>query len=236
MSRKCIDLTGNKYGRLTVIERSESYISKSGIPKVKWLCKCDCGNTVNVLGVDLRRGNTKSCGCLNLEKSIEKISHYNKEHKSIHGHRNDRLYFIWESMKQRCNNPNCKEYNYYGAEGKIVCEEWQEFMPFYDWSMANGYADNLTIERIDRKKGYSPDNCKWATRKEQANNRRSNQLIEYKGRTQTMKQWAEEFGINYNTLWSRINKHDWNVTKAFTTPTRTKKTPVSNNQMLMLGE
>ncbi len=131
-----------------------------------------------------------------------------------------RLFGIWAKMKQRCYNPNNPKFPIYGAEGKMICDEWQHFEPFYTWAMANGYQDNLTIDRIDNSKGYSPDNCRWTTVKEQANNRRTCRIVEYNGKSQTIKQWSEELGIGYHTLIYRFNK-GWSADEAFTTPVGT---------------
>lgn len=120
-------------------------------------------------------------------------------------------------MKCRCTDTKNNKYYLYGGRGITVCDEWQEFMPFYDWAMANGYKDDLTIDRIDSDKGYSPDNCRWATYKEQNNHLKRNHTITYNGISLTMKQWADKTGVPYQTLAKRINKLGWNTEKALTT-------------------
>ena len=204
------DLTGKKFGKLTVIKRAPDRTTPKGDRKIMWLCNCECGNeNVIVYGGDLRSEHTKSCGCLCGQH---------------HGKSNERIYRIWKSMKDRCENPNCKSYKIYGAEGKRVCNEWMnDFQAFYDWAMANGYEEDLTIERIDGTKGYSPDNCKWATRTEQMNNVRYNRHLTYNGKTQTVAQWSRETGICYQTLACRLNELHWDVEKALTTPVKQKK-------------
>lgn len=203
---KIKDLTGQKFGKLTAIKRVDDYILKNGRHKIMWLCKCDCGNESIVRGEDLRSGHTKTCGC---------------SWGQYHGKSHEKIYKTWKSMKERCGNPNSKSYKIYGAEGKRVCSEWlHDFQAFYDWSMTNGYKDNLTIERIDGNKGYSPDNCKWATRTEQMNNIRNNKHLTYNGKTQTRAQWAREMNINYNTLIYRLDELKWDVEKALITPTK----------------
>mgnify|MGYP006992064717 CR=1 FL=1 len=205
---KFIDITGQKFNRLTAI----SIYGKNADNRITWLCKCDCGNEVVVAGKQLRSGQTKSCGC------------YNKELTTIrntkHGKRYTRLYRIWLLMKNRCNNPKDKYYYCYGGKGVKVCDEWtNNFESFYEWSIASGYNDKLSIDRIDSDKGYQPDNCRWTTNKEQQNNKTNNHYITYKGKTQSMKKWSEELKIDYSTLRNRINVYQWDIETALTAPT-----------------
>lgn len=202
---KLIDLTGQRFEKLTVIKRVEDKIYKGGRKFAQYLCKCDCGNTVKVTAANLRNGYVKSCGC------------YRKEIVEKHGQCGTRLYRVWSDMKQRCKNQNGTYYHIYGGKGISVCDEWQEFDNFYKWAIENGYKDELTIDRIDSNSNYEPSNCRWATQKEQQNNKSNNHLITYNGKTQTMKQWAEELDINYSTLVGRIVKHHWEIEKALTT-------------------
>ena len=199
---KCIDETGNKYGRLTVIERVKN--DKAG--NAKWRCMCECGKVVDVLALNLRKGTTQSCGCLNIERA--------KEANTTHGHYYKPIYGVWRNIKDRCYNHNNKSYGDYGGRGITVCAEWQDFQVFYDWAMSHGYNHNLTIDRIDNNNGYSPDNCRLVDMKTQSNNRRSNHLVTYKGKTQTISQWADELGIKYDTLLTRISKYHWNIERA----------------------
>ena len=201
------DLTGQKFGRLTVIERVEN--AKDG--QACWLCKCECGNTKRVKARDLRRGNTRSCGCLQKEYME---SDWNK----THGFRHTRIYKIWTDMKQRCFNSKDTHFRQYGGRGITVCDEWKDnFMSFYNWSMANGYTDDLTLDRIDNNKGYSPENCKYATRQEQANNRRSNHFLTYNNETHSLSDWSRIMGIKYSALLNRIRRN-WTIERALTTP------------------
>lgn len=202
---KLIDLTGRRFGRLLVIEK---YGHKG--KTVAWLCKCDCGTEVTVRGADLRRGVTQSCGCLHKEDLIER--------NTRHGLHSTRLYNIWGVMVQRCYNPNTHCYDAYGGRGIEICREWRDdFQAFYEWSMKNGYKENLTIDRMDNDKGYSPDNCRWVTRKVQANNTRRNHYITYNGETRTLSEWAGFLGFNPHTLGSRIYRGR-DINKALTTP------------------
>ena len=202
---KLIDLTGQTFDRLTVIRRNGS--TRDG--KALWECSCECGKMVIVCGKELRNEHTKSCGCLRKDKASE--CHI------THGKTNTKLFLVWQEMRKRCYNKNNKDYKDYGGRGITVCAEWLgDFQAFYDWSMANGYRENLTIERINTNGNYEPTNCKWATLKEQCNNRRSNNYITYNGKTQTLQQWADEYGIARSTLSSRIYKLHWNIEKALT--------------------
>lgn len=203
-----IDLTGRKFGRLTVIARAEN---KGEI--VFWLCECECGKVRVVQGCSLRSGRTKSCGCLQKEK----VAKMHETHGQACGN-HTRIYKIYHKIKGRCTKENDSCYKEYGGAGITLCDEWlNDFRTFYEWAMANGYADNLTIDRIDGTKGYSPDNCRWATYKVQNNNTSRNHLITYNGKSQTMAQWAEEMGINYGTLSARLNRSKWSIERALTT-------------------
>ena len=189
---KLIDLTGQRFNRLVVISIAPK--GKSG--EIRWHCECDCGNKTIVSAQHLKSGHTKSCGCYHNEMAKNKDIKHRK-----HGFVGSRLYRIWVCMKTRCYNTNDEHYSNYGARGITICDEWLHSFPaFAEWSITNGYADNLTIDRKDNNKGYSPDNCRWATAKEQTNNRRNTQLLEFNGEVKTLKEWSETTGIKYQTL------------------------------------
>lgn len=167
MSRKAELLTGQRFGRLVVTGKAEH--DKHG--HACWNCICDCGKEIAATSSNLKSGNTKSCGCLHNEK----LSKRNAETKTTHGMTRTRLHIIWCDMRARCSYEKDKCYHLYGGRGITVCEEWQKsFTAFRDWALENGYSDNLTLDRIDNDKGYSPENCKWSTHAEQRRNQRRN--------------------------------------------------------------
>ena len=159
---KMVDITGEKYGRLTAIRPTE----KRQNGKVVWLCECECGNETLVTSNRLRSGNTSSCGCLYTETRKGKLKH---------GGVGTRLYRIWKAMHTRCNNKNAKGYEYYGGRGIIICNEWigeHGFENFSKWAKQAGYKDNLTLDRINPNSNYYPENCEWITQAEQNRNTR----------------------------------------------------------------
>ena len=193
-----LDLTGQKFGRLTVIRLLDERTKNGG---KKYLCRCDCGTEKVVQQGHLRSGAIKSCGCLLRETTIAR----NKVEKRKHGLMNTKLYAVWRSMKQRCFDENSSSYFRYGGRGITVCDEWKDdFQAFYDWSMANGYREGLSIDRIDVNGNYEPGNCRWATMKKQANNRTNNTIVEYNGVSKTLSEWAEFYNISYDIFLKRL--------------------------------
>lgn len=190
---KKVEMIGKRFGRWVVLERHST--NKNGT--IRYLCKCDCGVVKDVSGVLLRNGQSSSCGCYNKEI----ISNPNRV-------RGTKLYGLYLAIKRRCCNPKCKEYKNYGGRGIRMCDEWSNgFFKFKEWALKNGYKSGLWIDRINNDGNYEPSNCRWATPKEQANNKRTNHLFTYNGETHTIKEWSEAKNINYGTLMQRINNH-----------------------------
>lgn len=199
MAKPIRDIVGQRFGRLTVIEP----MSKGEDGRARWLCKCDCGNYKAVSNSNLGRGIV-SCGC----KKAECLK--SNEFRPIHGQSRTRLYGVWGSMVDRCNNPHAHEYENYGGRGIKVCDEWRnDYEQFEAWAMANGYDESAkrgkcTLDRIDLNGNYEPSNCRFIAIKEQNRNRRSNVLITYNGETHCMSEWAEIAGLKYGTFLKRI--------------------------------
>lgn len=192
---KYIDLTGQRFGKLTVIEKAD-FKHGNG---VFWKCLCDCNNIKYAKTGQLRSGHVRSCGCLFRENGT-------KDKKYGTRIRNIRI-----GMMDRCYNEKSKNYHKYGGRGIYVCEEWCDkkfgLINFYNWSITNGYADDLSIDRVDNDGPYAPWNCRWANKSEQANNRRSNRFLEYMGEKHTIAEWSKIIGINRATIYKRIKKN-----------------------------
>lgn len=204
---KLIDLTGQKFGKLTVIE----YVGDS-----KWLCRCECGDYKIVRGKSLRNGSCKSCGCL--------IKEFNIKRNTTHNLSRTRLYRVYAHIKERCINKNCRDYKNYGGRGITICNEWlNDFMNFYDWAYDNGYNENAkkfecTIDRIDANGNYEPKNCRWVNQYIQNKNTRRNLIIEYKNEVHCLKDWCDILNLDYKKILQRIRKNKWSIEKAFTIP------------------
>ena len=212
---KFIDMTGwimSEHGvpdsRWTVIEKVESLDGKNSF----YLCECSCEqHTQKILARhSIVSGNSKSCGCLAREQTSARMT--------THGKSGTRLHHIWKGMYERCYCENHQQFKDYGGRGIIICDEWKnDFNSFYEWALNNGYQEDLTIDRVNNDGNYEPENCKWSTRKEQCNNQRTNRLLTYNDKTQTVSQWAEEVGLNKHTLQTRISR-GWSVEDALCKP------------------
>lgn len=189
------DRTGERYGFLTCTDKWEKRNSY-----IYWLCKCDCGNETWVRGINLSSGQVKSCGCKKFES-----------HNVIHGMSHTKIHDIWSRMIDRCHNPNAYQYKWYGGEGKTVCDEWHGtdgFIRFYEWAVANGYTDGLSIERKDINKGYSPENCCWIPLSQQTWNTRISTRITLNGKEYTAPQLANKFNVPLHSIHYRL-KAGW---------------------------
>ena len=208
--KNIIDLSGQRFGKLTVIS-----FNKKENGHYYWNCVCDCGKECIKDGGKLRRNGTKSCGCLRVEKN------------SKHHDYKTRLYRIYNGMKYRCNLETDIGYKWYGSRGIKVCEEWmKDYQSFKNWTLNNGYADDLTIDRIDNNGDYEPLNCRWVSVDEQQQNTRRTMKIEYQGLVYSMRKLAKKFNINHNTLYGRL-KRGWSIEKALTPP---RKYEASNDR------
>jgi hypothetical protein len=211
-----LDLTGKRFGRLECL--IDVGRDKGG--GVLWECQCDCGKKTVIRSGGLVHGHTKSCGCL--QRYMTKKSHtIHSLCRDENGNR-PKLYHVWDGMKQRCQNPNSTFYKDYGGRGIKVCEEWNSYIPFHNWAMANGYEEGLTIERKYVNGDYEPSNCIWIPRSEQSRNRRNNHYLTYKGISKTITEWGSELGINPSVLGTRIRR-GWSVERTLNTPVKEGK-------------
>lgn len=205
------DLSGERFSRWTVINEAEPKIERGNRRIRYWNCVCECGTKRAVLERSLVSGVSRSCGCYHSDimKEVGKRT-------VTHGMSNSRLYAIYKHMHNRCYNQNDIRYERYGGRGISVVDEWHNFENFMSWAFGNGYADNLSIDRIDLDKDYSPDNCRWATISEQANNKSNNQKYTYNGETHTIAEWARIVDMPYKKLWKRFHV-GWSTERALTT-------------------
>lgn len=184
MEHRYEDLTGNRYGKLTVL--SWAYSRKK---QTYWKCRCDCGNEIITQRAGLLNGSTKSCGC------------YNADKQRTHSMSNTRIYNIWQMMKARCCRKTSRAYKDYGGRGIKIIEEWKRFEPFYDWSIKNCYNETLTIDRIDVNGDYCPENCRWVTMDVQRKNKRDS--LKIKG--EPLKNICAKTGVSYKLVWKYKN-------------------------------
>lgn len=209
---KPCNLVGKRFGKLEVL--SKSNVKKYGV--YLWECKCDCGNITYASSNSLNSGNTKSCGCYKYSGL------YHPKHKGYKTH----LYFVWESMKKRCYNPNDKFFYCYGAKGIKVCDEWKnDFSTFRQWALENGYTEEkldsginrLTIDRIDGDRDYEPNNCRWVDMTTQNNNKKKLKKYCYNNESHTIGEWAKIKNIDFNLLFNRIHKLHWSINESLET-------------------
>lgn len=212
---KVKDKTGQRFGKLTVIKfTGQTDNNRHSL----WECQCDCGNKTIVSSANLISGGTKSCGCLMPKIQPASYGRYYSDFPFS----KTRIYRIWRDIKSRTTYKSKGINDCYKERDITMCDEWKNSsIAFFEWAISNGYKDNLTIDRIDNDKGYSPDNCRWATVKQQQNNQTKNVRIEFNGETKTISEWAEYLGINRNVLYSRL-RNNWEIEDALTRPVRRK--------------
>jgi hypothetical protein len=198
---------GKRVGRLIVKE----LVGKAKDRHLIYRCVCDCGEEVDVTSNHLRSGHTQSCGC------------YQKDKVTKHGCARDKLhsnsYETWIHMKNRCKNPNNKNYHNYGGRGISVCDEWDRSFEVFLKDMGER-PDGLTLERINNNKDYEPGNCKWITQKEQTRNTRKNRQITFNGEIKTLPVWADELGFKPHVIYSRLFALNWSVADSLTRPVK----------------
>ena len=198
------DVIGQKFGRWTVLYRVPDHVDPSGYHHTYYRCICDCGTERDVGASGLYSGKSKSCGCLHKENAKQNAI----EIFTTHGGSKDRLYRIWTDMKRRCLDPKRKNYSDYGGRGIKICDEWLDYSLFKQWALNNGYADSLSIDRIDNDGNYEPSNCQWVGRVAQANNRRSNVYIDFNGTVRSLADWARFYNVNYSELQLLYSHYD----------------------------
>ena len=205
-------MTGQRFGRLSVICQSESTREW----KACWECRCDCGVIKNIRGSDLRSGLTRSCGCLRDEVSGSRIRSLSLKH----GLRKTREYNIWQQMIARCSNSNHPSYHYYGARGIQVCPKWKASFEAFLQDMGAAPSMDYTLDRFPQRSGnYETGNCRWATATEQSRNRDACRMVEYDGKLLPVSEWAEVTGLTASAIYQRLNR-GWDATSALTTPLR----------------
>lgn len=190
---KAIDITGQKFGRLTAIKKNGFDVSPSR-KHIKWDCLCDCGNFTNTRVNALKSGGTISCGCAvvgNVKHGLSKTSEY----------------LVWNNIKARCNNPKNTEYKNYGERGIKVCSDWESSFDNFYRDMGQKPSQKHSIDRIDNSLGYSKENCRWADAKTQSRNKRNNRFYTFNGMTMCITDWASYLGVSFSTLHERIQNH-----------------------------
>ena len=204
------DISGQKFGRLTALHRSGT----SADGAVKWTCRCDCGELIDVIGRNLRKGSTVSCKC------------YRKENNFKHGYsfrgKMTPEYKTWLGMNKRCYDKNQPCYHRYGGRGIGVCERWRKSFLNFLADVGPRPSKAHSIERINNNKGYCKRNCIWATREVQSKNKENSFRITFKGETKIFSEWARELKMNPITLWSRLKRYGWPVERAFSEPVKNR--------------
>jgi hypothetical protein len=202
---KFIDISGNRYGRLIVKSRDHDHPSKNTM----WHCVCDCGKEKTINGYSLVRGSTKSCGCIQREIMRQLKTTHGGSHRGKHTPE----YKTWAGMKKRCYDENNNTFINYGGKGVKMCERWLESFDNFLADMGRKPSPKHSIDRLDSSGDYSPENCRWATQQQQANNKSSNRVISYKGQSKTIAQWSRVLNMKYAALYGRFER-GWSVERA----------------------
>lgn len=209
---RAIDLRGTRFGNLVISNRDRTPRKSKG---AYWVAKCDCGGVTTACASDFKRGGVTSCGCLR-KKALSA--------RSLHGesHPRTKEYAIWCGMRQRCQDPNCKDYHKYGGRGIVISSEFSEYKDFL--SIMGRCPAGMSLERKDNEGAYSGDNCIWGTPLEQSNNKRSNKVLGFDGETKTLAQWARDprCCVTYSLLKSRVGRQGWSLWDALSIPPQPK--------------
>lgn len=212
---KRVEMVGKTFGRLTVVSEA----SKSANNGLRWHCSCECGATSVVAGTNLRNGNSTSCGCRSREVvRLRRTTHGQSKVGNVTPE-----YRTWTNVKSRCTNTNFIQFKDYGGRGITMHPAWAAEFSVFLADMGPRPSKYHSIERIDNSRGYEPNNCRWANRREQANNRRSNLCLAYGGQVDTLANWARIVGVPLATLWARTQVYGWDSERAITTPVRPRK-------------
>lgn len=205
---KFIDLIGKKFGRLATAK----WVKKDKRGNSYWLCRCDCGKEIIVRGDHLKGGDIRSCGCLRTELTVKRST----KHGCCKDGKRDIIYSSWDHMIQRCTNANNPNYKNYGGRGITVCKKWINSPENFIKDMKRKWKPGLTLERRNNDRGYFPENCYWATRKQQQRNRRNNLYVLYEGKNQLLIELCEEYDMPYKLVYGRIYKYGWTPEEALT--------------------
>lgn len=223
MANNSSEWIGKRFGRLTIVDFTHAEPPYRGW---WWVCQCDCGNTRTLIPGDVKQGKTRSCGCLHDEVCTEKATKFKY---SVINHK--RLYSIYNGIKKRCCKESEPRYKDYGARGIRMCDEWLNpingFDNFVEWSLANNYDDEMTIDRIDVDGNYEPMNCRWIPLTEQALNKRDTLWVTYKGEHIPLMVLCDRLGVNYDTVHNRVYSLNWSIERAVETPSQQSESLMS---------
>lgn len=203
VTKRSLNLMGRIFGRWTVVS-----LGRDTGPVRHWLCRCACGaGPLDVQVYSLLDGTSRSCGCLKREATQRLKRRHGEAGRTSE-------YNTWVQIRGRCNNKNNPAYRHYGGRGIKVCQRWERSFEAFLADVGRRPSPIHSLERIKNNRGYSPSNCKWATRDEQANNRRSNRFLTAFGKRQTLAQWSRETGVPVETMRQRIDRFGWPVERA----------------------